>query len=118
MDKYHIFNEIGAGRSSQVFKGRMKKTVRYVAIKRVEKAQMDKVVNEVQTMHALSHPHTLEFYDWYRGSSGDLARWSSFCHVLQEDGSSSPTLQKSARTVLVRPRDGSNTGTRRGTTSG
>ncbi|KAJ8601305.1 hypothetical protein CTAYLR_007228 [Chrysophaeum taylorii] len=65
MDKYHIFNEIGAGRQSQVFKGRQKKTVNYVAIKRVEKSQMDKVVNEVQMMHALNHPHTLKFYDWY-----------------------------------------------------
>jgi serine/threonine-protein kinase ULK4 len=65
MDKYHIFNEIGAGRASQVFKGRQKKTVNYVAVKRVEKAQMDKVVNEVQIMHALSNPHTLRFYDWY-----------------------------------------------------
>ena len=37
----------------------------YVAIKRIEKGQMDKVVNEVQMMHALSHPHTLKFYDWY-----------------------------------------------------
>ncbi|EGB08100.1 hypothetical protein AURANDRAFT_26764, partial [Aureococcus anophagefferens] len=64
-DKYHIFNEIGAGRQSQVFKGRQKKTVNYVAIKRIEKGQMDKVVNEVQMMHALSHPHTLKFYDWY-----------------------------------------------------
>ena len=36
----------------------------YVAIKRIEKGQMDKVVNEVQMMHALSHPHTLKFYDW------------------------------------------------------
>ena len=37
----------------------------YVAIKRIEKSQMDVVVNEVQLMHALSSPHTLKFYDWY-----------------------------------------------------
>ena len=54
MDKYHIFNEIGAGKNSQVFKGRQKKTVTYVAVKRVAKDQMSKVVNEVQMMHALS----------------------------------------------------------------
>ena len=52
MDKYHIFNEIGAGKNSQVFKGRQKKTVTYVAVKRVAKDQMSKVVNEVQMMHA------------------------------------------------------------------
>lgn len=65
MDRYHIFNEIGSGRQSQVFKGRQKKSVQYVAIKRVEKGQMEKVANEVQMMHALNHPHTLKFYDWY-----------------------------------------------------
>ena len=42
MDKYHIFNEIGAGKNSQVFKGRQKKTVTYVAVKRVAKDQMSK----------------------------------------------------------------------------
>jgi len=65
MDKYHIFHEIGAGRQSLVFKGRRKKTTNYVAIKRVEKGLMEKVVNEVAIMHSLSHPHTLKFYDWY-----------------------------------------------------
>ena len=65
MDKYHIFNEIGSGKNSQVFKGRQKKTVTYVAVKRVEKGQMSKVVNEVQMMHALRHPHALKFFDWY-----------------------------------------------------
>ena len=43
--------------------------------------------------------------DWlYVRLSGDLAQWSWFCYDLQEDGTSSPTLQKSAATVLVRPR--------------
>lgn len=74
MDRYHIFNEIGTGRQSQVFKGRQKQSVNYVAIKRVDKGQMDKVVNEVQMMHALSHPHTLKFYDW----SGSGARKDNF----------------------------------------
>ena len=65
MDKYHIFNEIGSGRYSQVLKGRARKTTTYVAIKRVDKTVMEKVVNEVAMMHSLSHPHTLKFYDWY-----------------------------------------------------
>ena len=38
--------------------------------------------------------------------SGDLARWSWLCYVLQEDGTSIPTLQESVKTVLVRPRSG------------
>lgn len=65
MDKYHIYEEIGKGEFSQVFKGREKKKIEYVAIKRVEKDQMNKVVNEVQVMHKLDSPHTLKFHDWY-----------------------------------------------------
>jgi serine/threonine protein kinase len=43
MDKYHIYEEIGKGEFSQVFKGREKNKIEYVAIKRVEKEQMNKV---------------------------------------------------------------------------
>lgn len=43
MDKYHIYEEIGKGDFSQVFKGREKKKIEYVAIKRVDKSMMSKV---------------------------------------------------------------------------
>ena len=45
MDKYHIYEEIGKGEFSQVFKGREKKKIEYVAIKRVEKSMMSKVIS-------------------------------------------------------------------------
>mmetsp|Transcript_12206 Transcript_12206/g.18439 ORF Transcript_12206/g.18439 Transcript_12206/m.18439 type:complete len:1492 (+) Transcript_12206:184-4659(+) len=65
MDKYHIYEEIGKGAFSQVFKGREKKSIEYVAIKRVDKNMMNNVVNEVQIMHRLESPHTVKFHDWY-----------------------------------------------------
>lgn len=43
MDKYHIYEEIGKGQYSQVFKGREKKKIQYMAIKRVDKSMMNKV---------------------------------------------------------------------------
>ena len=43
----------------------------------------------------------------YFRPSGEFARWSWLCYVLQEDSTSSPTLPKSAAAALVRPRDGS-----------
>ena len=43
MDKYHIYEEIGKGEFSRVFKGREKKKIEYVAIKRIEKSVMNKV---------------------------------------------------------------------------
>lgn len=48
MDKYHIYEEVGSGKHSQVFKGRERMNIEYVAIKRVEKCMMHQVVNEVQ----------------------------------------------------------------------
>jgi len=45
MDKYHIYEEIGKGEFSQVFKGREKKKIEYVAIKRIEKSVMNKVLS-------------------------------------------------------------------------
>ena len=46
MDKYHIYEEIGKGEFSQVFKGREKKKIEYVAIKRIEKSMMNKVLDD------------------------------------------------------------------------
>ncbi len=44
MDKYHIYEEIGKGQFSQVFKGREKKKIEFVAIKRIDKSQMNRVI--------------------------------------------------------------------------
>ena len=101
MDKYHIFNEIGAGKNSQVFKARQKKTVTYVAVKRVAKDQMSKVCAaaiwlgaaiEVQMMHALDfeactppaarrmmHARfaALKFFDWYETRINLWRSWST-----------------------------------------
>jgi serine/threonine-protein kinase ULK4 len=65
MDKYHIYEEIGKGEFSQVYKGREKNTIVYVAIKRSEKSVMSLIVNEVQLLHKLSCPHIMRFFDWY-----------------------------------------------------
>jgi serine/threonine protein kinase len=43
MDRYHIYEEIGKGNYSQVYKGREKKKIEYVAIKRVDKNMMNNV---------------------------------------------------------------------------
>lgn len=47
MDNYHLFDEIGRGKGSVVYKGRRKKTIEYVAIKSVEKHLKNRVLNEV-----------------------------------------------------------------------
>ncbi len=48
MDDYHLFDEIGRGKGSVVYKGRRKKTIEYVAIKSVEKHLKNRVLNEAR----------------------------------------------------------------------
>jgi len=54
MNNYHIYEEIGRGKYSVVYKvrprqGRKKKTIEYVAVKSVEKSRRKKVLNEVRS---------------------------------------------------------------------
>ena len=65
MNNYQICEEVGRGRHSKVYKGRLKKTVDYYAIKSVEKSQRNRVLNEVTMLHQLSHEHILKFFHWY-----------------------------------------------------
>lgn len=58
MNNFHIFEEIGRGKYSVVYKvialisaqGRRKKTIEYVAVKSVEKSRRKKVLNEVSPL--------------------------------------------------------------------
>lgn len=91
MDKYHIYEEIGKGEFSQVFKGREKKKIEYVAIKRIEKSVMSKIVNEVQIMHKLNSVHMMKFHDWYE-TRNNLWLILEYCtgadldSLLEQDG--------------------------------
>ncbi|PNH11471.1 Serine/threonine-protein kinase ULK4 [Tetrabaena socialis] len=65
MNNYHIYEKIGHGKHSTVYKGRKKKTISYYAIKSVDKTQKARVLQEVRTMHALDHRNILKFFAWY-----------------------------------------------------
>uniref|UniRef100_A0A7I4CYJ5 Protein kinase domain-containing protein n=1 Tax=Physcomitrium patens TaxID=3218 RepID=A0A7I4CYJ5_PHYPA len=69
MNQYHIYEAIGRGKHSVVYKGRKKKSIEYYAIKSVEKSQKTKVLQEVRTLHSLDHNNVLKFYAWYETSA-------------------------------------------------
>ncbi|CAF1697853.1 unnamed protein product [Brassica oleracea var. botrytis] len=66
MNQYHIYEAIGHGKCSTVYKGRKKKTIEYFACKSVDKSRKSKVLQEVRILHSLNHPNVLKFYAWYR----------------------------------------------------
>jgi len=93
MDRFHIYDQVGAGRfssSSLVYKGRERRTVQYVGIKRVPKEKMVAVGGYVSLLHRLGvkpksaddsksrgrskktwypTPFIIKFFDWYETRS-------------------------------------------------
>jgi serine/threonine-protein kinase ULK4 len=48
-----MYEEIGRGKYSVVYKGRKKKSIEYVAVKSVERGRRKKLMNEVRIFHNL-----------------------------------------------------------------
>ncbi len=65
MNNYHIYEEIGKGKYSVVYKGRKKKSIEYLAVKSLEKSRRKKLLNEVKMFADLNHNNILRFYAWY-----------------------------------------------------
>ena len=86
-----FYEEIGAGGFSNVYKGRKRRSVEFVAIRRVEKVHQPKVTAEVQAMHALRHDNVTRFFAWF-ATTNHLWLVTEYCaggdlrRLLQQDG--------------------------------
>ncbi|KAJ0770884.1 putative protein kinase ULK-ULK4 family [Helianthus annuus] len=69
MNNYHIYEAIGQGKHSTVYKGRKKKSIEYYALKSVDKSHKSKVLQEVRILHSSDHPNVLKFHAWYETSA-------------------------------------------------
>eukprot|EP00434_Breviolum_minutum_P030792 symbB.v1.2.027230.t1/scaffold2778.1/size70658/8 len=65
MNNYHLYEEIGRGKYSQVYKGRKKFTIQFVAVKSIEKCRREKVMTEVELLSGLHHANVIEFVNCY-----------------------------------------------------
>ena len=64
-----IYEPVGRGTHSTVYKARKKKSVEYVAVASVDKARRARVLRAVRAMHALAHPNVVAFHAWYETSN-------------------------------------------------
>ena len=65
MNNYHI-SEIGRSKNSVVYKGRVKKSIEYLAIKSCEKQYKPKIMNEVRILESLSHENIVQFHAFHK----------------------------------------------------
>ncbi|CAE7318020.1 RUK [Symbiodinium natans] len=95
-NNYHLYEEIGHGKFSKVYKGRKKFTIRFVAVKSFEKSRREKVLIEVDILSKLNHPNVLGLINWYETrnhlwvifeycAGGDLLRLLKQDSSLPED---------------------------------
>lgn len=90
MNQYHIYEAIGHGKYSTVYKARKKKSIEYFAVKSVDKCHKSKVLQEVKIFHDLDHPNVLKFYAWYETSAHfwlvlEYCVGGDFMKLLQQD---------------------------------
>uniref|UniRef100_A0A8B9K3H9 Unc-51 like kinase 4 n=1 Tax=Astyanax mexicanus TaxID=7994 RepID=A0A8B9K3H9_ASTMX len=69
MENFILYEEIGRGSKSVVYKGRRKGSIHFVAIICSEKTMRPELTNHVRLAHDLKHDNVVSFYEWYETSN-------------------------------------------------
>ena len=91
---YHIYESIARGKHSVTYKGRLKRSLLYFAVRSVDKhapSQRARVLAEVQALRAVKCPHVLGFHAWYETTHHlwlivDLCVGGDLLTLLRTDG--------------------------------
>ncbi|XP_054869601.1 serine/threonine-protein kinase ULK4 isoform X2 [Amphiprion ocellaris] len=99
MENFILYEELGAGSSSIVYKGRKKGSLNYVAIICTDKAKRTEITNHVRLSRDLEHPNIISFYEWYETSSHlwlvvELCTGGSLESIIAHDGCLSEDVVK------------------------
>ncbi|XP_029958590.1 serine/threonine-protein kinase ULK4 [Salarias fasciatus] len=91
MENFILYEELGSGRNSVVYKGRRKGNLNYVAIICVNKTKRPEITNHVRLSRDIDHPNIAYFYEWYETSSHiwlvvELCTGGSLESVIGHDG--------------------------------
>ncbi|NXD35789.1 ULK4 kinase, partial [Copsychus sechellarum] len=69
MENFVLYEEVGRGNRTVVYKGRRKGTINFVAIVCSDKCKRAGVANWVRLTQGLTHKNIMTFYEWYETSN-------------------------------------------------
>ncbi|KAM9488268.1 serine/threonine-protein kinase ULK4 [Clarias gariepinus] len=69
MENFILYEEIGRGSRSVVYKGRRKGSINFVAIICSEKSKRPELTNHVRLTHDMKHDNVVSFHEWYETSN-------------------------------------------------
>uniref|UniRef100_A0A673HIV0 Protein kinase domain-containing protein n=1 Tax=Sinocyclocheilus rhinocerous TaxID=307959 RepID=A0A673HIV0_9TELE len=69
MENFILYEEIGRGNRSVVYKGRSKGSIHFVAIICSDKSKRPELTNHVRLAHDIKHDNVVSFYEWYETSN-------------------------------------------------
>ncbi|XP_052580553.1 serine/threonine-protein kinase ULK4 isoform X2 [Peromyscus californicus insignis] len=69
MENFILYEEIGRGNKTIVYKGRRKGTINFVAILCTEKCKRPEMTNWVRLTHEIKHKNIVTFHEWYETSN-------------------------------------------------
>ncbi|MFT7816111.1 serine/threonine-protein kinase ULK4 isoform X3 [Arapaima gigas] len=69
MDNFILYEEVGRGSQSVVYKGRRKGSISFVAIICSDKSKRAKITNHVRLVRNIKHENVVSFYEWYETSN-------------------------------------------------
>ncbi|KAB5586804.1 hypothetical protein PHYPO_G00005730 [Pangasianodon hypophthalmus] len=90
MENFILYEEIGRGSRSVVYKGRRKGSIQFVAIICSEKSKRPELTNHVRLTHDMKHDNVVSFYEWYETSNHlwlvvELCTGGSLESVISQD---------------------------------
>ncbi|XP_019364443.1 PREDICTED: serine/threonine-protein kinase ULK4 isoform X1 [Gavialis gangeticus] len=69
MENFILYEEIGRGNKTVVYKGRRKGTINFVAILCTDKCKRPEITNWVRLTHEIKHKNIITFHEWYETSN-------------------------------------------------